>query len=130
MGGFDICDADGKTTLRVAFSDHAVRRYQLRAREGLEYDDALAALEAMGPLGRITHERPPWLRSETSGAACFLVLADLAFPLVVYSVEPLRLTAVTCIARGSLTPWERERRNRRRTRRTRWGSSPGHLLES
>ena len=109
---------DAEQTPQVEFSKHAVQRYQLRGRPGLEYETALDELESMRILGDLTSEPPPWLADTRRDADSYLVLADLAFPLIRCGKSLTRLTAVTCIVRGGITPWERERRNRRRPRRS------------
>jgi hypothetical protein len=106
--------------VRIRFSRHAVERFLLRGRPGLDYETARAELEQMWLTGEITCDPPSWLADARHDADSYLMLADVSFPLRAAFSDPTCLTAVTCLGRDAINPLERERRNRHRPRRPRW----------
>jgi hypothetical protein len=111
------CDEVGQE-VRIKFSRHAVERYLLRGRPGLDYETARAELEQMWLTGEITCDPPSWLADARHDADSYLMLADVSFPLRAGVSDPTCLTAMTCLGRGAIKPCER--RNRHRRRGPRW----------
>jgi hypothetical protein len=99
---------------KVRLTKHSVERFQARFRPGLDWDVAANHLAAMLPLGRVVDDPPVWLAHRRREADAYLVLGeDLAMPLA-RSTSTGAYTAVTCLARGSISPRERQRRKARR----------------
>ena len=113
------------TDVPISLSRHAVERFQERFRPGLGLETAERELELMVLHGEISSHPPAWLVGRMhSTAAFYLILGDLVLPL-----EPCRrdregLSALSALARGSLSPPARERRNQRRKQRR------GHMSAS
>ena len=97
----------------VKFSRHAIARYQERVQPDRSEGEAAEHLERLLPFGDIDLRAPAWLRDRTRrDAAGYLTVADVAFPL--QANETGGLTAVTCLARGSMSEAARAHRTERK----------------
>jgi hypothetical protein len=107
---------------RIAFTHHAILRYQQRVRQGLGQAAAARELARLAPQARVIPGRPLWLGEACGHVNPHLVLGDVAFPLLPDASDPDLLWAMTCKVRGGMSDTARERRNaRRRSRRQRGG---------
>ncbi len=103
--------------VEIEISKHCVERWRDRFRPGLDIGSARRELE--GVLSCAGGE-PVDLAPEWSGLAApdshtsYLVVGDDAVLVLIELGD--RLLAKTCVPRGSITPWERRRRERRSRR--------------
>ena len=102
----------------MAFTDHAVRRYQERVRPALSLAEAEADLLRLAEThGGITDNPPEWRQDwwDQFSNTRWLIIGDhIALPITADGI------ATTCFARGDFSPERRERRNEsRRGRRYR-----------
>lgn len=98
----------------VRFTSHAVERYIERVRPGSDLSSATRDLAAMVYVMTFAPTPPPWLdgRLRRDGDA-YLILGDVAFVLRT-STSSQPWSAVTCMARGTISEATRQRRSRRR----------------
>lgn len=106
----------------VMFSRHAVERFCERVRPGLDIETAQQEMTRLLGSALVVADPPLWLPragARRSGDR-YLVIADLVLPLRPVGAGE-RYLATTCIARGTITPATRSRRNdaRRRSGRVR-----------
>jgi hypothetical protein len=110
---------NGDVALSIHFSDHALTRFGERVRSSLSYEQIGAELERILAHARVRVTPPPWMAGSTSHVPpLYLEIGDdILFPL--YDAGD-RFIAVTCLVRGGISQFARQRRNSsRRARRSR-----------
>jgi hypothetical protein len=111
----------GVGDLEIRITGHCVERWRRRFRGGLDLKSAEVELRRVIEHGVIVDAPPEWSGlAEPDSRTSYMVVGD---DLVLVLLERGRdLVAKTCVSRGTISPWERQRReDRRRSRRQRGG---------
>lgn len=108
----------GSGRVRIRFTIHAVERFVERVRPGLDFASGRLELWRLAGVGTVAAYAPGWLPgSRTSASDAYLVVGDMAVPLVAESSGSRVLVATTVVVRGTISPAERKRRTAERNRR-------------
>lgn len=81
----------------VTFAAHAIERFCERVRPGLGAGSACLQLQGLASAFAVTAEPPSWARH--SKAQMWLLVGDIAFPLVPSGGDRRELVATTCLAK-------------------------------
>ena len=108
----------GDRSLVLELSKHAIARYGERVRPALSVPELEAELIHVLAHGQACTTPPPWLARGDQRSEAYLSLGDIVFPLVL-DAWPGHALAVTCLARGTISPVSRRRRNAQRQARRR-----------
>jgi hypothetical protein len=109
---------------RIRFTEHAVERFNERVRPTLDRGAAFAEMRRVAALGSIQPTAPDWAsgpsRDGTAGpqeTLGWLVVGDVAFPLIAPDQPGWAYSAATCLTRGALGGELRREKNRRKSKR-------------
>lgn len=97
--------------MRVAFTDHALRRYIERVRPTLSRTSAREELAAVLRLAEIREDFPPFRANSTEADGYAMLGEDVCFPCKRRSNGWM---ALTCITSDTHSEWWRAKRNRRK----------------
>lgn len=96
-------------TIEIELTNHAIDRFHERVRPGLARASAEVELARLALFGAMVADPPPWYSPcEDHEASAYLVIGDLVLPL--RAGDDGVHVAVTCIARGGISPAARARR--------------------
>ncbi|MGA7396861.1 MAG: hypothetical protein WBW62_05370 [Solirubrobacterales bacterium] len=108
----------GEPKLQVLLSEHAIERFRERFRPALSLAKAAVELRwLVGKAGTVSNRQPKWASIENEAAPdAFLTIGEDLILLL--KLGNGRMTAVTCLCRGTIRKSERnKRRNGRRSRK-------------
>src|SRR5687767_639248 len=104
---------DGRWTIELSL--HAIKRFRERFCPALDLVGAEGRLVEVLDHAQLEPDAPSWVVPNARHTDAYLVLGDMALPLV--RIPDGALLALTCVPRGGITSGARARRNRPRRRR-------------